>query len=55
MDEKTIRRRKYNEVIKACAGRGNVLGNTLYKAANKTYRDRSVEDFLIRGPTSLIS
>lgn len=55
MDEKTIRRRKYNEVIKACAGRGSVLGNILYITANKTYRDRSVEDFLIRGPTSLIS
>lgn len=55
MDEKTIRRRKYNEVIKACAGRGSALGNTLYKAVNKTYRDRYIEDFLLRDPASLIS
>lgn len=54
MDEKTIRGRRYNEAVKTFAGRSSILGNTLYKRANKTYRDRSVEGFLIRGPTSLI-
>ena len=55
MNEITIQGRKHNESVKTFAGRLGVLRNTLHKRANKTYRDRCIKRFLIRGPTSLIN
>ena len=51
MEVEKITGRTNNEAKKLCVGRKSGVGNIFYKAANRTYKDRYVAGFLIRGPT----